>query len=239
MEAAIGRIVTPVLDRLAAELGTGSSAVLYGSAARGEYRAGVSDINLLVLADSLEPAALRRLSGALEEIRRERQSPPLLMQRDEWLRATDAFPIEIADMRLAREVLRGPDPVEGLRVHPGDLRRALERELRGKLLRLRQVYALHSADPEALGDAAGRTVGSIAALFRVTLVLYRPDPPPATPACLAELGQTTGIPTRSVIELWKRRAPKGVPCDPPLFEAYLAAVSSAVHVIDQFTRGGT
>ena len=93
MEAAIGRIVTPVLDRLAAELGTGSSAVLYGSAARGEYRAGVSDVNLLVLADSLEPTALRRLSGALEEIRRERQSPPLLMQRDEWLRATDAFPI--------------------------------------------------------------------------------------------------------------------------------------------------
>jgi hypothetical protein len=71
------------------------------------------------------------------------------------------------------------------------------------------------------------------------LVLYRPDPPPATPASLAELGQTTGIPTRAVIELWKRRAPKGVPCDPPLFEAYLAAVSTAVRVIDQFTRGGT
>jgi predicted nucleotidyltransferase len=239
MEAAIGRIVTPLLERLTAELGTSCSAVLFGSAARGEYRAGVSDINLLVLADSLEPAALRRLSGALEEVRRERQSPPLLMQRDEWLRATDTFPIEIADMRLAREVLQGSDPVEGLRVHPGDLRRALERELRGKLLRLRQVYAIHSAEPEALGEAAGRTVGSIAALLRVALVLYRPDPPPATPACLAELGQTTGIPTRSVIELWKRRAPKAVVCDPPLFEAYLAAVSTAVHVIDQFTRGGT
>jgi len=238
MEDAIGRIVTPVLDRVADELGAHGSAVLYGSVARGEYRAGVSDINLLVIVDSLEPAALRRLSGALDAFRRERLAPPLLMQRDEWRRAVDVFPIEIADMQQAREVLRGADPVAELRVHPGDLRRALERELRGKLLRLRQVYALHAASPEALGDAAGRTAGSIAALFRVALLLYRSDPPRATPACLTELGRTSGIPTRAVADLWERRSPKGFSCDAELFEGYLAAVAAAVHVIDQFTRGG-
>jgi predicted nucleotidyltransferase len=238
MEDAIGRIVTPVLDRLADELGAHGSAVLYGSAARGEYRAGVSDINLMLIVDSLDPGSLRRLSGALDEFRRERQAPPLLMQRDEWLRAVDVFPIEIADMQLAREVLRGADPLEGLRVHPGDLRRALERELRGKLIRLRQTYALHAASPGALGDAAGRTVGSIAALLRTALLLYRSDPPRATPACLTELGRTSGIPTRPVADLWERRAPKGFTCEPALFESYLAAVSAAVRVIDQFTRGG-
>ncbi|HEV8355375.1 MAG TPA: nucleotidyltransferase domain-containing protein [Gemmatimonadales bacterium] len=238
MEDPIGRMVAPVLDRLAVELGASSSAVLYGSAARGEYLEGISDLNLLVVADSLEPAVLRRLSGALDRLRSEGQPPPLLMQRDEWPRATDVFPIEISEMLIARRVLRGPDPVAGVRVHPGDLRRALERELRGKLLRLRQTYAVHSGAPEALGDAAGRTVGSIAALFRAALVLYRPDPPPATPACLVELGRTSGIFTRPVVELWERRAPKGFTCDPALFEAYLKAVSSAVLVIDQFTRGG-
>ena len=238
MEDAMGRIVTPVLGRLAAELGAGSSAVLYGSAARGEYRPGISDLNLLVVADSLEPAVLRRLSGALDGLRSDGQPPPLLMQRDEWLRATDAFPIEISDMLIARRVLRGPDPLEGVRVQPGDLRSALERELRGKLLRLRQVYAVHSGAPEALGEAAGRTVGSIAALFRAALGLYRPDPPPKTPACLVELGRTAGIFTRPVVELWERRAPEGFTCDPALFEGYLKAVSSAVRAIDQFTRGG-
>ena len=36
------------------------SAALYGSAARGEYREGVSDLNLLVLLKDASPAALRR-----------------------------------------------------------------------------------------------------------------------------------------------------------------------------------
>ena len=126
MDEAIKRLVSPVLDKAQAVLGTGFAAVLYGSAARGEYRPGVSDINLLLVADSLTPAVLRSLSGVLDELRRERQPPPLLIERNEWTRAVDVFPIEVTDMQLAREVLRGTDPVAGLRVDPADLRHALE-----------------------------------------------------------------------------------------------------------------
>src|ERR1043166_3863175 len=160
MDEAIKRLVSPVLDKAQAVLGTGFAIVLYGSAARGEYRPGVSDINLLLVADTLTPAVLRSLSGVLDELRRERQPPPLLIERNEWARAVDVFPIEVTDMQLAREVLRGTDPVAGLRVDPADLRHALEQELRGKLLRLRQVYALHAADARALGGAAARTGGA-------------------------------------------------------------------------------
>ncbi len=45
-------------------------------------------------------------------------------------------------------VLRGSDPLAGMEVRPADLRAALEREFRGKLMRLRQGYALYGATTE-------------------------------------------------------------------------------------------
>jgi predicted nucleotidyltransferase len=238
MEEKIGALVTPVLGRIDLVLGTGYSAVLYGSAAREEFVAGVSDINLLLVCDALPPGVLRQLGPALGGLRRDRQPPPLLVERAEWLRAVDVFPIEVTDMQLNRRVLRGPDPVEALTVHPTDLRRALEQEFRAKLLRLRQVYALGGNDPKALGLTAAGTVASIAALFRVAVRLFGGTAPVATPAALAAAGALMGVTTAPIVELWGRRAPKGFVCAPELFEGYLSAVAAAVRVIDQFTRGG-
>ena len=81
--------------------------------------------------------------------------PPLLISRAEWARASDVFPIEITDMRAGYQVLRGSDPLAAATVSRADLRQALERELRGKLLRLRQGYAAAAGDEKALGHLAG------------------------------------------------------------------------------------
>ncbi len=237
MDETIARVVTPVLDTVEREIGAGFSAVLYGSAARGEHLPGVSDVNLLLVVETLRPDALRRLSAALAAFRAAEHTPPLLFEAEEWQRAVDVFPIEVTDMQLAHERLRGPDPVTGLSVDPADLRRALEQELRGKLLRLRQVYALNAADPGALGAVGRRTVSSVATLFRTALRLHGRPVPADTPACLVAAGGAMGIATDAVVELWGRRGKDGAAA-PELFEGYLAAVAGAVRVIDQFTSGG-
>jgi len=238
MQDAIGKIVTPVLDAVERELGPGFAAVLYGSAARGEHLPGVSDVNLLLVVDNLRPEALRRLSAALKAFQAGKRMPPLLLERDEWTRAVDVFPIEVTDMQLAHEPLRGEDPVRSLAVDPADLRRALEQEFRGKLLRLRQVYAVNAADPGVLGEVARRTVASVATLFRVALRLHGRPVPADTPGCLAAAGAAMGVTTDPVAQLWGRRGREGMACDPELFEGYLSAVAAAVRVIDQFTPGG-
>ncbi len=238
MQQAIERIVMPALERLDAVLPAGYSAVLYGSAARGEYRAGVSDVNLLVVCDALDAASLRLISGAVAQLRRERQPPPLLIERQEWVRATDVFPIEITDIQVAHSVLRGADPVAGLEVDPADLRRALEAELRARLLRLRQAYAAGYGDSKLLGRVAFSTVSSIVTLFRVSLVLARLPVPGATPDCLTAAGRLLGTDAGPVARLWERRR-GGMPgCTPELFEEYLSAVAAAVRATDQFSRGG-
>ena len=227
-------LVTPVLTRIDGVLGTSYDALIYGSAARDEFRPGLSDVNLLLVCEALGPDVLRRLSAALKGLRREWQAPPLLVQREEWARATDVFPIEVTDMRIAHVLLRGNDPVAGRVVAPGDLRRALEAELRAKLLRLRQAYALEGTEPKILGAVASGTVASVAALIRVALFLFQGSDPTATPAALAAAGAAMGVPTGPIAELWSRRAPGGPPCDPVLFEGYLSAVAAAVHAVDSF-----
>jgi predicted nucleotidyltransferase len=238
MQDVIRDIVGPLLDDAERVLGSGFAAVLYGSGARGEYLPGVSDVNLLLVGDSLRPETLRRLSGALQGLRHQRQAPPLLIERGEWDRAADVFPIEITDMRLAHEVLRGADPLTGLRVDPADLRSALEREFHSKLLRLRQVYAVHATDPRALGEVSARTISTVAALFRAALALHGREVPTATPACLTAAGAAMGITTAPLLELWGSRGRPDTVCPPERFEGYLSAVTTAVRVIDQFTSGG-
>jgi predicted nucleotidyltransferase len=238
MDDAVGGIVTPVLDRIDGVLGQAYSALIYGSAARGEFRDGVSDVNLLLVCQELGPATLRRLSAALAGLRGKRQSPPLLIERGEWASASDVFPIEVTDMQLAHQLVRGEDPLAGRVVDPADLRRALEAELRAKLLRLRQAYALAAGDAASLGAVASGTVASVAALFRVSLVLFGRDVPAGTPAALAAAGQAMAVAMEPVAALWTRRVLQGPPCAPELFEGYLAAVAAAVRVIDTFSRGG-
>lgn len=238
MDDAVGGIVTPVLERIDGVLGQSYSALVYGSGARGEFRSGVSDVNLLLVCQELGPATLRRLSAALAGLRGKRQPPPLLIERSEWDRASDVFPIEVTDMQIAHRLMRGEDPVAGCVPDPADLRRALEAEFRAKLLRLRQAYAHEATDPKTLGAVASGTVASVAALFRVTLVLFGRTAPVGTPAALAAAGQAMSIATEPITELWTRRVHQGPPCAPELFEGYLSAVAAAVRVIDTFSRGG-
>lgn len=238
MDDAIDRIVTPALGQLDAVLPGGYSAMLYGSAARGEYVPGVSDLNLLVVTETLAPSALRAISTAVAGLARHRQPPPLLIERQEWERAADVFPIEITDMQVAHVMVRGTDPVAGLAVDPADLRRALEAELRARLLRLRQGYAAGFEDGKLLGQVAMGMVSSVVTLFRASLVLAGRAVPPRTPACLTAAGQALGLDAGPVAALWERRRSGGSGCTPDLFEGYLSAVAAAVRATDQFTRGG-
>ncbi len=108
---------------------------------------------------------------------------PLILTEREWRESADVFPIEYEDMREAHRLLAGRDPWSGIRVDRDDLRRQLERELMGKLVRLRQAYAALWAEPKRL---AGVIVGSAPGFFTMLRALLRlaGRPVPARPETL-------------------------------------------------------
>lgn len=217
--------------------GLDASIVLYGSAARGDWVPGRSDVNLLVLVGDTSPAALRRLTPAVSAWHARGFAPPLIMGRAEWDRSADVFPIEIADMRVAHRVLCGTDPVVGLHVDPADLREAVEKELRGKLVRLRQAYVRFGDAGMILGGFALASISSYFALLRCIAVLYQRSPglaPDDTAAVLAqELGADAGV----AVEIARHRNEPEWNCPPATFVRYLELVRRTVDLVDTFQNG--
>lgn len=237
MHDSVDRVVTPFLAAADAALGAGYSALLYGSAARGDYIAGRSDINLMLVLDDPSPGRLRALAPAFATWRKATAEPPLLISRAEWDRASDVFPIEITDMRAGYRVLRGADPLGAARVQRRDLRQALERELRGKLLRLRQGYAVAAGDTKLLGQLAAGTAATILVLLRALLTLAGRPVPVAPAALAAEAAALLGVPAEALTVPVERRAERGWRCEPHVFEQYLNAVSHAAEYVDHFQLG--
>jgi len=237
MHETVDRVVSPFLAAADAALGAGYSALLYGSAARGDYVAGRSDINLLLVLDDPAPTRLRALAPAFATWRKAASEPPLLISRAEWARASDVFPIEITDMRAGYRVLRGADPLGAARVDRADLRQALERELRGKLLRLRQGYAAAAGDEKALGQLAAASSGTILVLLRSLLILAD-RPVPAMPAELASAGAAlVGAPAGALLAPVEHRGVRGWRWNAGEFEQYMNAVALAVGYVDQLQLG--
>jgi predicted nucleotidyltransferase len=234
---AVDRVVSPFLSAADAALKDGYSAVLYGSAARGDYVPEQSDINLILVADALSPAMLRALGPALLTWQKSRSEPPLLITRAEWNRATDAFPVEITDMRTGYEVLRGADPLEGLEVSRADLRQALESEFRGKLLRLRQGYAASAGDPATLGLLARWSVATMLVLLRGLLTLLGRNVP-KDPLQLAVAGaEALGVDSEPLLHVVRHRGEAKWLCRPEHFEPYMDVPARAALFLDQLQLG--
>jgi len=234
---AVERVVSPFLAGADTALGQGYSAVLYGSGARGDWVPGRSDINLMLIADALSPAVLRSLAGPFAAWRKTEYEPPLVVTRAEWNRASDAFPIEIADMRAGYQVLRGTDPLAGLVVDGAHLRVALEREFRGKLLRLRQGYVASASDPAALGALAGRSAGTLMVLLRALLTLLGRSVP-RDPLQLGVAGaEALGVDSEPLLHVFRHRGDRDWRCSAEEFERYMEMADRAVRFLDQLQLG--
>ena len=237
MRATVSRIVDPFLAEVDQALGSGYSAVLYGSAARDDFIPGRSNINLMLVLDQIDPQILRSLGRAFTGWRKGSRERPLVLSRTEWERASDAFPIEITDMRLSYQVLRGPDPVQGIQVDRTDLRKALEREFRGKLLRLRQGYATYAPDPKALGTLALQSAATILVLLRGALTLIGKSVPSDSSQLATAAASAIGFEAEPVLHVVRHRAEREWRCGAPEFELYMGAVEQAARFLDQLQLG--
>jgi hypothetical protein len=215
------------------------AAVLYGSAARGEYRPGISDLNLLVLLSDLAMPELRRGAELTREWAAEGNPPPLMMTEREWLGSADVFPLEYSDIRDAHVLLAGSDPFAGVRIEREHLRLQVEHELRSKKIQLREGYLVAGDSPQRLGQLLIRSLSTFLTLFRATLRLAgRPVPRAASDLVFAAASEI-GFGAEPVLEVLRGRQ------SPEDFEAslqgsvaagYLEAVERSVEWLDHLGR---
>lgn len=219
-------------------LGSGlRAALIYGSAARGEYRKGASDINLLVIVDSLGPDRLRAVAGPTREWLADGNPPPLLMSEREWRNSADVFPVEYTDIRDAHIRLAGEDPFEGIRLSRSQLRHQLEHELRSKKIQLREGYIVAGESEEAMAKLIVLSLSTFLALFRGALRLAGERVPASTPELIGAAAARVGFDPAPMLEVYRTKQevkPDKARIGHPLADAYLAAVEAAARWLDGF-----
>lgn len=147
------------------------SLILYGSAVRGDFVPGRSDLNFLIAFEKVTEPLLSRLEKPFTRWRKKGIGVPLVLARDHIRKSLDSFPIEFLEMRSAYRVLKGEDVLKDLEVSPADLRLQCEREIRGKLIQLRRGYLDTGGKPRELDELFRQSVKSFLVIMRSTLRL--------------------------------------------------------------------
>jgi hypothetical protein len=212
--------------------------VLYGSAAGADYHAAGSDQNILVL---IEDAGMPTLASLAPIVRRwvgVGNPPPLLMTRAEWSRRADVFAMEYSDMLERHRVLYGTFPTKGIVVSRHDLRRQLESEAMGKLLRFRRGAMSAGGDVQRLRSLVEDAFPSMQALLRGVLHLHGESALGATEEVVTRAAALAGFRAEPILAVLAYRRGTATLRDDVVMsvvEGYLGELQAVLAYVDGFT----
>jgi hypothetical protein len=125
-------------------------ALLFGSAARGDFIAGRSNINILVIVRHLSVDVLQRAGRLHRQWGKHQIVAPLMMTEEELRRSRHLFPLEYLQMQDHHVLLIGRDPFHTEQIEGRQLGWQCEQELMANLLRLRQRFVEGEGRAEAI-----------------------------------------------------------------------------------------
>jgi len=217
------------------------SVILFGSAVAGDFHPEFSNVNLFCVIRDSSFGALQALAPAVKWWQEQKQAPPLFMTRDEIVRSTDVFTIELMDMQQHHRVVFGADVLEGLTI-PANLHRVqVEYELREKLALLRQHVVLASGSDSRLWELLLRSVASFATLFRHALIVLGHDAPTGKRDAVQALAKQLGFDASGmlqVLDVRERKSDRSKFDVADVFSRYLAALEQVTAAVDRMLDSG-
>ena len=174
VRAAVARLRDDLIREAGANL---AGLILYGGMARGRYRPGRSDINVVVLLTETSTAALGKIAPILRAAWRARRVEPFIITPGEVASLSVTFPTKLLDIANCHIVLAGDDPFAGLTVPREMIRQRIEQSLRNIELRLRRRYVSIYDDPASLGNTLAETAAALKVELGALLELAGKDKP--------------------------------------------------------------
>jgi hypothetical protein len=208
------------------------SVVLYGSAAIEKQ----ANKNILVVLERITPADLKLAHSIARRWCALGNPMPLYFTREEIENSSDVFPIEFIDMSRMRRVLLGPDPFDRLQISTQNLRHQLEYELRGKLIRLRQLYIPASHNSRRLARLMSDSLNSFAVLFRHLLWMRGVEATADKKACVMKLSELLGLDEKVFLRIFKYADEEETPLEAQteaVFAAYLVQIEKVIESVDR------
>ena len=214
--------------------------LVYGSAARGEFLEGYSNINVLVILEQITQPALQQWSDLHKRWAREKIIAPLFLTQTDLQQSSDVFPLEYLDIKECHVLLEGRDPFPELHVNQAHLFVQCRQEIHANLLRVRQNYVEGWGKIEAIQTLLPLSLTSLLPCLRG---LYRLLGRPAnleSPEVLDQLTTTLDVDPSVFLEVWRLKRGLSTPGKhelPKLLERYLAGLDQLVSRTDAMKHG--
>lgn len=156
------------LDGLAAELRRVFGARLHSVVAYGLHTPAAAGRlrHTLALVDRLAFEDLAACAPLATGWQRRSLAVPLILEREEFLRTLDVFPLEYGDIIAHHVLVAGADPFVGASVSPADVRRACELSAKSHLIHLREGFIETGGDAQAIGRLIAASAPAFSALLR-------------------------------------------------------------------------
>ncbi|MBW1850416.1 MAG: hypothetical protein JRJ15_03105 [Deltaproteobacteria bacterium] len=209
--------------------------ILYGSAAGEDYQPGKSDINFMIILSEEGIEHLDRAFTVVKKWRKKDVAIPLFLTESYLETSLDVFPIEYLNFQRSYVHVSGKDILKDLRFDPEFIRLQCEREIKGKLLLLREAFLETSGKTRALKEVIRHSAPALVAIFRALLFLKGEEVPKEKREVVRNTCEVFGMDAAVFKRLLDIKDKKIKPADKEmagLFKEYLSEVRKLAKLID-------
>lgn len=210
--------------------------LIYGSAVRGEYLPGRSNLNMLLLVAGYDAATLKLYEPIHKRWSKEHVVTPLFLREQDLKFSSALFPLEFLEIQEHHRVLGGRDPFVGFHVDTRRLKDAVLQGLAGNVLRLRQRFAESGVPNEAVMILLPLSITSTVPLLRGLQRVLQWPVLSQSDAVIKDIGDRLSVNLQSFQDalLLKRGQITPGPAEiPRLFDRYLQASTLLVEAAAQ------
>ncbi len=147
------------------------SVILYGSALSDDYAQKKSDLNFLIVLSEEGIDQLHLVYDIAARWRKKKVSTPLFLTKQYIESSLDTFPVEFINIKHKYTVIYGEDVLSGLSFDKEFVRTQCEKELKGKLLLLRERYVETCGKARTLIELISNSVSTFVFIFNGMLYI--------------------------------------------------------------------
>ena len=217
------------------------SIMLYGSAASGDYIPGKSDINFLIMLSEKGIDYLDQTFDLVARWKKRNVATPLFLTEAYVSTSLDVFPIEYLNFQNSYKLVYGKDILKDLSFDREFLRMQCEREVKGKLLLLREAFLESQGKGKYLQQLIAQSLGAFVAIFNGLLHLKGKELPRHKRDVIRNVCQAFQMDSDLFERLLDIKEKRGKLSDPEiseLFKRYLKEVQKLWKIVDTLEKGG-
>jgi predicted nucleotidyltransferase len=161
-------LVSDFIHNLSKKGITPTSVIVYGSVLREDFVPKTSDINLLIIVQTLDKKTLEKISEITSEYVKKGIAPLFLTKKD-LLLAEELFSLKFLTIKVSHQLIFGKDILGRLWIKEADLLFRCKQELLNSLLKLRKNYLVKEVSKKSIIS----TINSFVEVLRVLVSVNR------------------------------------------------------------------